>query len=169
MSAAADHSRMERLARERDLYRRILELGGHDELEPFLGEALELVVELTGARQGYLQLDDVCGADDAEPWSISYECSDEKVEEIRETISQGIIARALAEGELVETASAINDPRFKDSKSVQAGRIEAVLCAPIRGDAGRGALYLQGGVELGPFPTDDHAQVRTLGHAGGGH
>ena len=38
---------LEHVQRERDLYRRLLELGGQDELEPFLESALRLVVEMT--------------------------------------------------------------------------------------------------------------------------
>ena len=46
-----------RVRRERDLYRRLLDLGRQEELEPFLREALALIVEVTEARQGYLELD----------------------------------------------------------------------------------------------------------------
>ena len=49
---------LDQLRRERDLYLRLLELGALTEIEPFLGEALELVVELTGAQNGYLELRD---------------------------------------------------------------------------------------------------------------
>ena len=45
-----------RIRRERDLYLRLLNLGAKDELEPFLEEALQLVVEITGAERGYLEL-----------------------------------------------------------------------------------------------------------------
>src|SRR5262245_29064092 len=46
-----------RIRRERDLYRRLLDLGRQEELEPFLREALALIVEVTEAHQGYLELD----------------------------------------------------------------------------------------------------------------
>jgi hypothetical protein len=41
----------ETLRRERDLYRALLELGCREEIDPFLEEALSLVVALTGARR----------------------------------------------------------------------------------------------------------------------
>src|SRR5947208_16182993 len=56
--AADDPDELARVQRERDLYRRLLDLGRHDEPEPFLREALGLIVEVTGARQGYVELHD---------------------------------------------------------------------------------------------------------------
>src|SRR5207247_8889999 len=50
--AADDADELTRVKRERDLYRRLLDLGRQDEPEPFLREALGLIVEVTGARQG---------------------------------------------------------------------------------------------------------------------
>jgi hypothetical protein len=40
-----------RACRERDLFRRLLELGRCTELQPLIEEALGLVVELVGARR----------------------------------------------------------------------------------------------------------------------
>src|SRR5258708_24611392 len=94
------------LRAERDLYLRLLELGSHDALEPFLDEALALMCEVTGAKKGYLALGDVLfaahgGAD---------------VVRIRETISSGIVSAALKDGKTISTASALEDPRFRDQK-----------------------------------------------------
>ena len=101
-SSASPIEDPERVRRERDLFRRLLELGGRDELESFLDEALDLVVETTGARQGYLE---VRGEDDA-VWSLSRGCSEQEVEDIQSHISRGIIGHALATGETVVTQSA---------------------------------------------------------------
>src|SRR6185295_886186 len=49
---------------ERDLYRRLLELGSQDEIEPFLDEALRFVCEIADANEGYLELR---APDDGEP------------------------------------------------------------------------------------------------------
>jgi len=51
-------SREESLASERDFYRRLLDLGGKEEIEPLLDEALALIVEVTGATTAYLELYD---------------------------------------------------------------------------------------------------------------
>jgi len=42
------------LRRERDLYLRLLDLGHETTLAPFLKDALGLLVEITGAQEGYL-------------------------------------------------------------------------------------------------------------------
>jgi Nif-specific regulatory protein len=143
------------LRRERDLYFRLLNLGSESELEPFLEEALGLIVEITQARQGYLELTDELEEGDAPGWWMAHGCSSDDVDVIRGALSRGIIAEALATGETVMTPSALLDPRFESRASVQAGHLEAVICAPIGQDASLGVLYLQGGNEDGPFTQDD--------------
>ncbi len=150
---------VEKLRLERDLYRRLLELGSKTELEPFLEEALALVVEIAGARQAYLELHGV--PDDAEHgWSIAHGFSGQELEAIRSQVSRGIIAEALSTGKLVDTESALLDPRFSDRTSVQALKLEAVLCAPIGSDPPRGVLYLQGRDRSGRFSAEDCERAR---------
>ena len=109
---------------ERDLFRRLLELGDRDDVRPFLEDALRLISEVTGAQRGYLELDS------GRFW-IAHGFDGAEVEAVRREISTGIIAEALATHRTISTASALEDPRFADQRSVQAGRIRAVLCAPI--------------------------------------
>ena len=56
MAPRAQSDSSDRTRRERDLYLRLLQLGRQEELEPFLEEALSLVVDLAGAERGYLAL-----------------------------------------------------------------------------------------------------------------
>ncbi|MEP7123918.1 MAG: sigma 54-interacting transcriptional regulator [Byssovorax sp.] len=145
--------------RERDLYRKLLDLGHQTEIEPFLDEALALIVELAGAQRGYLELLDDRGPSSrpATPFSIARGCSDVEVAEIRAAFSSGVIAEALATGKTIIAASALLDPRFRDRGSVRRNKIEAVLCAPIGGTSRPlGVVYLQGRQshgqeERGPF------------------
>ena len=125
------------LRAERDLYQRLLDLGGHDELEPLLDEALSLAVSLTGARKGYLAVE-------GSALVLSEGCSPEELGAIRTELSQGIIAEALRTGQTVNTASARSDPRFLGLASVQAQKLEAVLCAPVGGARKVAVLYLAG-------------------------
>lgn len=158
----ADHScgPADPLGREGRYYRRLLDLGMLDEPEPLLEEALQLLVELTGAREGYIELTD----DDEGPlrrWSAAEGCDASRVAEIRATTSSGIIAEAIATGEVVRTASAMLDPRFGDRESVRDHAIEAVICAPLGRERPLGVVYLQGG--------GDALQVfaeETYGHVG---
>src|SRR5690606_26542910 len=112
---------------ERDLYRRLLDLGRQTELEPLLHEALALVVDVVGAHQGYLELQPEQGP----PWSISHGFTPEAVDAVRARISHGIVAMTLAGGRTIVTSSALHDERFRTRESVLSGQIEAVLCAPI--------------------------------------
>jgi Nif-specific regulatory protein len=149
-----------RARRERELYRRLLDLGRQEEPEPFLREALGLIVEVTDARQGYLELHG--NGHGAAPWSIAYGFTPEQLEGVRATISRGIIAEAVATGKTIVTQSALLDERFRERDSVRLGQIEAVLCAPIGDDPPLGVLYLQNRADHGFFTEDDRARAETF-------
>jgi Nif-specific regulatory protein len=133
---------LSRCQRERDLYWQLLELGTRDDLEQVLAEALSLIVEVTRAQKGYVALYSRGGDGCSPRYAIARGCSAEELEGIRERISSGIIAEAIATGQTLLTGSASGDPRFRDFPSVQANSIGAVLCAPI-GRPAIGVLYLQ--------------------------
>jgi DNA-binding NtrC family response regulator len=151
-----------RLRRERDFYRRLLELGNRDELDPLLDEALALIVEVTGAEQAYLELrsPDHGATEDEEDgvWWRGHRCSDERIEAIRHTISHGIVASAIASGQTIDIPSAKDDAVFGDLRSVKQNRIGAVLCAPV-GHPPLGVVYLQGHSAPGSFTAEDRAAV----------
>ncbi|HLK09756.1 MAG TPA: sigma-54-dependent Fis family transcriptional regulator [Candidatus Binatia bacterium] len=155
MSDEMARAELLRVRRERDLYLRLLKLDEQTELNPFLDEALRVIVEVTGAAHGLLELyDDVEGAE-GRRWSTAHRFSEQQVESVRLAISKGIIAQALTSGSTIVTASAQIDPRFRERESVQSGKIDAVLCAPVGGFPPFGVLYLQGRVQPGPFSDDD--------------
>src|SRR3954452_12793964 len=149
--------REDSLASERDFYRRLLDLGGKDEIEPLLDEALALIVEVTGASTAYLELYD----DDANRprfWK-GFRCTDHEVASIRQSISRGIIARAIGEGRTIETPSATLDDRFSQLVSVRQNAIQAVLCAPVGVQPPIGVIYLQGRTRPGPFTSTDRERA----------
>ena len=150
------------LVRERDLYRQLLDLGGRDEIKPFLEEALGLIVELSGARRAYIELRDEADGVEAPGFWIARGFSEDDVAGIRARFSQGVIAEAVATRRTVVAASARNDPRFKDRGSVQEKGIEAILCAPIGVDPPLGVLYLQDRDKSGPFTEDDRLRAETF-------
>ncbi len=157
MSEPGDASEIERLAHERDLYRHILELDSKRDLEELLAGALALVVGVTGALHGYLEV-----REGERSWWIAHDCSKDEVADIRSAISRGILAEALATGQTISTSNALLDPRFQDNVSVRANRISAVLCAPVGEDPPLGALYLQGRATPGPFRDGDRALAETF-------
>jgi len=138
-----------------------LNLGRETEIEPLLREALALIVEVTEARQGYLELqdDEGCKPDEAPNFWIAHELSAQEIEGVRRAISRGISAESLATGRTIVTPSALLDPRFSERDSVRMGKIEAVLCTPIGDDPPRGVLYLQGRATPGLFPPEDQERA----------
>lgn len=150
-------SREALVAGEREFYRRLLDLGSKQELEPLLEEALQLIVGVTGATTAYVELYD---EDTGTPrfWK-GYRLSDADIASIRASISRGIIARSLTEGRTIETPSASLDDRFSELGSVRQHAIQAVLCAPVGVDPPIGVIYLQGRAKPGMFTPEDREHV----------
>jgi Nif-specific regulatory protein len=150
-------SDLERTTSERDFYRRLLDLGALDDPAPFLQEALSLVVEITDAKQGYIALYD--DSSFTPRWWLAKGFSEKEVKEIRQKISSGIISEAMATGKLINTESALEDPRFQEHESVRLNNILAVLCAPIGGIPPKGVIYLQGHRHAELFTEEDGQKV----------
>jgi Nif-specific regulatory protein len=148
-TARVEGDELSSVRRERDYYRSLLGLAAHDAPRPMLDRALRLLVDLTGAREGYIELYDD-GDTHTITWSAWVGCDEARAEQIRGAISRGIIAEAIATGTVVVTSSASRDPRFRDLDSVRDQGIEAVVCAPIGQGATLGVVYLQGRGEGGP-------------------
>jgi Nif-specific regulatory protein len=152
-----DLPRRDSVASERDFYRRLLDLGGEQEIEPLLDQALALIVEVTGASVGYVELYD---DDSTEPrYSKAFQLSDRDVASIRASISRGIIGRAISEGRTIETPSATADARFAELGSVRQHAIQDVLCAPVGADPPIGVVYLQGRTRPGTFTSVDRERA----------
>ncbi len=143
----ADVEESVRNGRERDFYRRLLELGSTSDPTPFLEQALDLILDVSGARQALIELRDEDEDAAAPSWWLARGCSPEDLDAIRTMISRGIIAEAHASGKTVFTPSALLDPRFSARGSVRLHRVEAVLCAPIGTAPSLGVVYLQGDAE----------------------
>jgi Nif-specific regulatory protein len=152
----------DQIRRERDLYRRLLALGAQTEIRPLLAEALALMVEVLGARLGYLELLDDHGAERRPRWSMAHGLTAAEIDDLRELVSRGIVAEALATGQTIVTPSALLDSRFQARESVRLRRIEAVLCAPIGQDPPVGVLYLQGRAGALPFTDEDRDIVEVF-------
>jgi Nif-specific regulatory protein len=158
---------VELIQRERDLYLKLLNLGSQNELAPLLEDALELLTEVSGAHQGYLEvnggIDDLGEAPDSgQRWFAARGFSASDIEKVRAELSSGIISEALASGETIVTRSALADERFEARQSVRTSRIEAVLCAPIGKDPPIGVIYLQRRLEPGAFQDDVKEKVESV-------
>jgi Nif-specific regulatory protein len=141
---------------ERDFYWALLNLGQVSDLERLLEQSLQLILRVVGAQRGFIEVRQP-GVECV--WSRSTALATHELDAVRHTLSQGIIAEALASGETVRTASAMADPRFSSRASVQQNQIEAAVCAPIGATPAVGVVYLQGRMEPGPFPSADVDRV----------
>ena len=137
-----------RIERQKEFYRLLQHLGRDRDntFEQQLGRALAIIVEMSGARQGYLEIRGL----DGEPVFQSHSMSDDDLASVRESISSGIIAQAIQSGEPIATSTAFLDPRFDAMESVRLSNIESVLCAPFQGDQAQGVVYLQGDSNFDP-------------------
>jgi Nif-specific regulatory protein len=102
--AADPEADIDHIRRERDLYRALLDLGVADKIETFLEQALRLIVNVTGARRGYIELTEETSGQPR--WFRAHDCSGDQLQAIRSAFSRGVIAEALATGKTVATASA---------------------------------------------------------------
>lgn len=171
LEVAAPDTAGQRIERERDLYRGMLELSTEDRPEDFIERALHLVVQIVGAHKGYLELTDpnnsTSPASEGEEegsahWWISAGWSEAELAKVRGDVSSGIIAHAIAGGQVLNVSSAFLDPRFRELKSVRKAQIEAVLCVPIGSSPPLGVVYLQGRDGKGPFPEETAVPVAKL-------
>lgn len=158
--ASASLDELGRVRLERDLFLGLLGLNDRTALEPFLREALALMLRIAGASQGYLE---IFSEGDGPGWWTAAGVSEEELDGIRAAVSRGIIAEAVASGTAVVTPSALLDPRFCDLGSVRRSKIEAVLCAPIGAAPPVGVLYLQGRSLPGMFSEEDLARAEVFG------
>jgi Nif-specific regulatory protein len=161
----AEESELARVQRERDFYRTLLDLGRADNVRTFLSRALELVIDITRAVKGYIEVydkDEIDHPPTQPHWSLARGWSDAEIEKVRAALSSGVIAEAVATGRTVSTGAAYDDPRFRDRRSVRERKIEAVLCAPIGSGPPLGVIYLQDRRDIGPFTEEDVARVEAL-------
>ncbi len=146
---------------ERELLRRLLGLSLAESIEPLLAETLELLVELTGADQGYLELRAEPGLP-ATSWWRSHGIRGEALKSLRRRLSRSIVDQTLETGLSVASASARHDPRFADRESVRDMDIQAVLCVPV-GVPPYGVFYLVGEAR-GAFTEADLELAELVAH-----
>jgi Nif-specific regulatory protein len=157
---AIDHE-LRRLTHERDLLLQLLELGVREDLDAFLRGALTLLIDVVGARRGYIEVRDAASIEHAH-YSLMLGMDAEELS--AQSFSRSVMDEAYETGETVITASALSDPRFSQSRSVRARSLEAVLCTPMGGSPATGVIYLQDRTERGPFSDRDLQRAELFAH-----
>ena len=137
-------------------YQRLVALD-ETNVEPLLADALRLLVEIAHAELAYLELFD---EEHVPRFWRGYHVDEQALETIRTMISRGIVGRAIADGETIETRSAFNDARFAKLDSVRRNEVGAVLCVPIRREnTVIGVMYLQGNASSFSMLDRERAEV----------
>jgi Nif-specific regulatory protein len=156
-ASSLDERAQDPMMLEHEFCSRLLELGSHDAPQPFVDAALRLLIKLSGARRGIVQLGDASHSDGAQTLAIASEVD----EQMDHGFSRAVIAEALATGETILT-SALVDPRFQDQGSVRAHALDAVLCLPIGRSPILGVVYLQDRISGGMFSQRDQGRVEAF-------
>jgi len=92
---------------------RLLELGNAEQLGKYLTNALALVVEVTRARHGYLEIRGPRSRDER-VWQPAHSFDGDQLHEVRAAISRGVISQALVTGQTTLTRSAFLDDRYRE-------------------------------------------------------
>ncbi|HEY4183173.1 MAG TPA: helix-turn-helix domain-containing protein [Kofleriaceae bacterium] len=121
MSDSEDGDGGGELAGQRAFFRQLLELGDHADLGPLVHQALALIVEVSRARTGYLELYD---AEQQPQFWKAHGAFDYNPAEIRAAVPRELIGQALGEGRTIET--------------------DDMVCAPVGSPRPIGILCLQG-------------------------
>lgn len=120
----------------------LLSLADSQEIEALLENTLRLVTRRCAARYGYIEIEaEPTGAQERRVWR-ALDCTDGHVAGIQARISGTIVRASLAQGQPITSASAVDDPRFKQAGSVRQFDIGAVVCVPF-GNRLSGVIYLQ--------------------------
>ncbi|MGH7602087.1 MAG: sigma 54-interacting transcriptional regulator, partial [bacterium] len=119
------------------IYRLLLEA---EDVYERLPEILDLVIQGTNAERGQIELYDEKG----EPYFLKARKNGRDIEDRRESkISSKILAWVKEKKEIVLSANARKDERFRDSKTVLGQNVLSVVCAPMRDERGAfGVLYI---------------------------
>jgi Nif-specific regulatory protein len=149
-----------RIEAERGIFRSLLRVGSSDPASA-LRAVLGQVISITGCERAYLEVPHPLTQ---ERWTLQRGCSGDEEAAIRRRTSRGIVAEAISSGKTIQSPSALLDSRFNQRDSIQAQRLEAVLCVPVPSEP-PGVFYLEGHRGARGFSDDDIALVEEVARA----
>ncbi|MEM9659854.1 MAG: GAF domain-containing SpoIIE family protein phosphatase, partial [Planctomycetota bacterium] len=105
-------------------------------------------------------LDEETGA--VTPLAVRSKSPSATAEEIR--LSQTIVDRVLESGEAVLSANAMQDDRFRASRSLMSMNVRSLMCVPLMGRSGNrmGVIQLDASGEVGRFSRQDLAVLASI-------
>lgn len=145
---------VERLAGEREIFLRLIEISKNLcsilNLDELLEVILDNVIQITGAERGFIILEEENGLAVAASRNIDRET----VKQAQLKVSQSVVRHVIEEGRSVLVGEASKDPVIGEFESVAELRLEAVLCVPLklRGSV-HGVVYVDNRFEPDFFHT----------------
>jgi transcriptional regulator with GAF, ATPase, and Fis domain/tetratricopeptide (TPR) repeat protein len=132
-------------------------MASEQDLSGLLLAIVDMALELTGARRGFLVLLDgesvdvqvARGMDDNDPEEANF--------------SRTVVREAVATGTPVMSTDASSDSRFQSTESISSLALRSILCVPLKlpGDR-QGALYIDNDQHSAVFDETDAARVSSL-------
>jgi signal transduction histidine kinase len=143
------------------LYRVSRSLGSTLDLDEVLTQAMDAVIQLTGAERGFLTLIDPETGELDMRAVRNIEQKSLQREEMK--FSRTVIRSVLESGEGLVTTDAQDDPRFSGQESVVIYALRSIMCAPLRarGDV-IGVIYVDNPAQSGIFSDDDLELLNTF-------
>ncbi len=146
-----DNSELERVGRERDLYRSLLLREESVDPKAMLSTILEVAVRSANATRGLVAVySDAWAPGDAPLWQVNIDSG----------FSQRVIHDTLASGRAAHVASLSGHPTYATGPSVVFGNLQSALCVPLQGVLG--VLYLQDREGGGSFTGLDVVRITEL-------
>lgn len=151
--ASQDHVRLAAL------YRVSQVLGTSLEIDEVLAQAMDAVIELTGAERGFLVLLEP----DAQTWKVRMARNIRQEDLQGMDVSRSLIDEVIHSGQGTLTTDAQNDPRFSSRQSVVFYGLVSIMCAPLLAHGKViGAVYVDNRIQRSIFDHNDLEMLSTF-------
>jgi transcriptional regulator with GAF, ATPase, and Fis domain/tetratricopeptide (TPR) repeat protein len=129
-----------------------------DDLEALLLSIVDMALEITGSRRGFLVLLDGESFD----VQVARNMGQLVVASDEARFSRTVVLQAVRDDAPVMTTDAAADSRFTNAASINTFQLRSVLCVPLSGIDDGGALYLDDNQQQAAFDETDVERVRAL-------
>jgi signal transduction histidine kinase len=158
--ADQEHQALKRERRFEILYNITRSIGASLDVQVVLDQAMDGVIQVSGAERGFLMLRD----DDGQLNVVAARNLDQQtLTSDKFEFSRTIVNRVLDSGEPIVTTNAAEDPRFASQMSIVGQALRSIMASPLR-LRGRviGVAYVDSRAFSGLFDQDDLVALETL-------
>jgi len=136
-----------------------------DDMDKVLKSLMDAAIEISQAKNGLLLLksDAEDGPTPGYSVVVSKNISKNDLEKEEFVVSLSAVKEAAESGEAVVTDNALQDPRFKGSKSVELHHLKSILAVPLKDAKGvMGVFYLDNQLDAGIFSDETVAALKAF-------